>query len=131
MSSHAMTIPGTVSAEYSPLFGISFIPLSVKNCGVSAENALPLPFRSTIFPLESLRSANMSPPSPHRLFCVTQSTELVAIAASNTLPPRSSTLAPASDENMLEEETTARSEKALGLVLTFCHFEFAYNLALE
>jgi hypothetical protein len=59
----------------------------------------------------------MSPPSPHRLFCVTHRTALVVIAASATFPPCALILAPAIDAAWLEEATTPFVEKELGLVL--------------
>src|ERR1700678_1796051 len=116
-SIHAPNAPGTQAAS-SPLPGTRSSPRSPNASEVAAAGAVPCPQSTKV----SSRPAwwamtGTSPPRPFRCGSVTWSTSPAATAASNALPPRSSTAMPAAEASQCVEATMPNVPASSGRVV--------------
>src|SRR5205807_8366855 len=109
--------PGTQAAS-SPLPGTRSSPRSANASGVAAAGAVPCPHSTKVSPRPAWWAmTGTSPPGPFRCGSTTWSTSPAATAASNALPPCSSTAIPAADASQCVEATMPNVPASSGLVV--------------
>src|SRR5918997_4102882 len=117
-SSQAPNAPGT-HAGSSPVPGTTSRPSSSRSRPMlAAAGATPCPQTTNGSPREALHAiTGRSPPGPLRCGSTTWSTNPAATAASNALPPRSSTAMPAPDASQCVEATIPKVPESSGRVV--------------
>jgi len=94
------------------------MPSAANAAGVAAAGAVPWPSITNAPPSAALKPiTGTSPPGPLRCGSTTCSTRPVATAASNALPPDSSTAIPAADASQCVEATIPNVPASSGLVV--------------